>query len=64
MNHNVGSLDRIVRALAGIAMAGSAFVLPLPAALVLGATGGVLVLTALSARCPGYWLLGRSTCAR
>lgn len=66
MNHNVGSLDRTIRGIAGIAMASSAFVLPLPSpalGVALGATGGYLVLTALFGRCLGYRMMGRSTCA-
>ncbi len=66
MNHNVGSLDRTIRGIAGIAMASSAFVLPLPfpaLGVALGAMGGYLVLTALFGRCLGYRMMGRSTCA-
>ncbi len=65
MNHNVGNLDRLVRGIAGFAMAGSPLVLPLPGALGigLGMMGMYLVLTAVFGRCLGYRLLGRSTCA-
>lgn len=66
MNHNVGSPDRVLRAIAGVAMASSPFVLPLPSlalGVALGAVGGYLALTALVGRCLGYRLMGRSTCA-
>ena len=66
MNHNVGSLDRIMRVILGIAMASSAAVLQLPSpasAIGLGMMGGYLVLTAMFGRCVGYRLMGRSTCA-
>jgi phosphate/sulfate permease len=65
MNHNVGTSDRIVRALAGLGMmiAGVMAPLPLPVRFgVLAATGGYLVLTSLIGACLGYRLISRSTC--
>lgn len=65
MKRNVGSVDRWLRAFAGVALAALVLVVPMPLALqVLGvAQGGYLVLTALAGYCVGYRLLGRSTCA-
>lgn len=57
MTHNVGTIDRIVRATLGLACAGAALVSPwmlVPAVM--------LMFTALAGSCPGYRLLGRSTC--
>jgi hypothetical protein len=66
MNHNVGSLDRIIRLLAGAAMASSPFVLALPhpaISIIVALAGLTMVLTALTGHCPGYRLMGRSTCS-
>lgn len=67
---NVGSTDRTIRFIAGLAL----LLLPfLPAAaglfagmgmwrLAIAAVGGVLVLTAIFRFCPAYTLLGVRTC--
>ena len=64
MKHNVGSLDRILRLLLGIAMLVSIVVvhLSLPIASVIGVTGGYILLTGLAGSCLGYRMMGRSTC--
>ncbi len=72
MMSNVGSVDRAVRALAGILLLAVPFVPPLAAALaalgagiwVLPVVGAVLLLTALFRFCPAYVLLGIRTCPR
>jgi len=66
MKHNVGTPDRIVRALAGLAMLACSVMAPLPLLMrvgALGVTGGYLLLSALIGSCLGYRLIGRSTCA-
>lgn len=66
MKHNVGTLDRWVRAVAGLTMASLALMLPLSPLLRLaglGLPGGYLVISALAGTCLGYRMLGRSTCA-
>lgn len=68
---NVGSTDRIIRLVAGLALLLLPF-LPFAASLfagmgvlklVIAAIGGVLVLTALFRICPAYMLFGIRTCA-
>ncbi|MFA5521031.1 MAG: DUF2892 domain-containing protein [Castellaniella sp.] len=61
MQTNVGSLDRIARIVIGLIL------LSLPLWLDsswrwLGLVGIMPLITGLSGRCPGYRLLGRSTC--
>ena len=66
MKPNVGTPDRIVRALAGLGALIASVVAPLPLfarVAGLGATGGYLLLTSLIGSCLGYRLIGRSTCA-
>ncbi|MBJ3775989.1 YgaP family membrane protein [Acuticoccus mangrovi] len=65
---NLGTADRVIRAIVGIALLIAAFVAaPLAAgwphwvAIVVGA---VLVLTALISFCPAYRLFGIRTCRR
>ncbi|MFG1422311.1 YgaP family membrane protein [Roseixanthobacter liquoris] len=68
---NVGTVDRAVRALAGIILLILPFVPAAAGALagmgswiwVLPAIGAVLLLTALFRFCPAYTLLGIRTCA-
>ena len=65
MKHNVGTADRIARALAGLGLLVSSALAPLPLLLrvaVLGVTGGYLLMTSLVTSCLGYRLIGRSTC--
>lgn len=61
--HNVGTLDRIARAVIGIAVIVGAVVAPIPTAFRLfGGFGVALLWTALAGTCPGYKLLGVSSC--
>jgi hypothetical protein len=61
---NVGTLDRLARALAAALSVAAAFALPLslPWAIGLGGMGVYLLGTALVGSCLGYRLMGRSTC--
>jgi hypothetical protein len=66
MKHNVGNLDRVLRALGGAAMVATAGIAPLPFLVrvgAFGAMGGYLLFTAIAGTCLGYRLMGRSTCA-
>jgi hypothetical protein len=66
MKPNVGPSDRIIRALAGLALLLAGALAPLPTLVrfgVLAATGAYLVLTSLIGSCLGYRLMGKSTCA-
>lgn len=65
---NVGTADRVVRALVGLVLFTVAFVPAAAAGLgawiwVFPAVGAVLLLTALFRFCPAYTLLGIRTCA-
>jgi len=65
MKHNLGSPDRLLRALTGIAMLAGAFMAPVPLpvrVLVFGAMGVYLLITAVSGICFGYSVLHKSTC--
>jgi hypothetical protein len=61
---NVGTLDRIARALAAAVAVTAAFTLPVARgwAIGLGATGVYLLGTALAGSCLGYRLMGKSSC--
>ncbi len=59
MKKNVGSLDRVVRIIAGLAILSLAFVGPKSA---WGYLGIVPLATGLAGWCPPYSLLGISTC--
>jgi hypothetical protein len=63
MKHNVGTADRIVRGVLGLGLVTSSIVAP-PVPMVVGVLGGLLALTSLAGTCPGYRMLGRSTCPR
>ena len=65
MKHNVGTSDRVARAVAGLAMLACSVMAPLPLVVrggLLGALGGYLLLSALVGSCLGYSLIGKSTC--
>jgi hypothetical protein len=65
MNRNVGTSDRIARALGSVAMLVCGAIAPfspLVRITALALPGLYLLGTALAGRCPGYALLGRSTC--
>ena len=61
MTQNVGGIDRIIRAIAGIVLISLVFVGPKTA---WGWIGVVPLLTAILGWCPPYSLLGISTCPR
>jgi hypothetical protein len=61
MTTNVGSIDRILRIVAGIALLAFAFLSGSPYAWV-GYIGIVPILTAAIGWCPAYTLLGIKTC--
>lgn len=68
---NVGTVDRVLRALVGLALLAMPFIPAASVALagmgtwiwILPAVGAVLLLTALFRFCPAYRLLGIRTCA-
>lgn len=62
MNKNVGSIDRIVRIIAGIALLAFALVGPETGYNYLGFIGIVPLATALLGWCPAYTLFGIKTC--
>jgi len=61
MDHNVGTADRIIRIVLGIALLSLVFVLETKARW-LGLIGIIPVMTALMGWCPLYTLLGVRTC--
>lgn len=65
MKANVGSIDRILRIVVGIALIAWALgVLPGVAPSVWGWIGVVPLLTALVGFCPAYTLVGMNTCSK
>jgi len=64
MTKNVGTMDRMARAIGGGAMIASAALAPVSLPLLLGgvAMGGYLLATSLAGTCLGYLLMGKSTC--
>lgn len=64
MTKNLGTMDRVFRVLAGIAMLICSVMAPFPLAARggLGATGVYMLFTALAGTCLGYKMMGRSTC--
>ncbi len=60
---NVGKIDRIIRIIAGLALAAGAYKTGGPAALILGFAGVVAFLTGLLGWCGLYRLLGVNTCS-
>jgi uncharacterized membrane protein YecN with MAPEG domain len=67
MAKNVGSVDRVIRAVVGIALIAYAMS-NMPGAetwmVPAGIVGFVLLLTAIFSRCPAYMLLGLSSCKK
>jgi hypothetical protein len=59
MNRNVGSIDRAIRVVAGLALLSLTVVGPKTA---WGLVGLVPLVTALAGWCPAYTLLGIRTC--
>jgi hypothetical protein len=65
MRKNVGGTERFLRLIAAMGFFTCSVMAPLPWAVrvaTFGVLGCYMVLTAISARCLGYRLLGRSTC--
>lgn len=66
MKRNVGTADRVARAVGALGMAAGALATPLPATvrlLALALPAAYLLFTALAGTCFGYSLMGKSTCA-
>lgn len=61
MTTNVGSIDRALRIIVGIALIAMVFVGPQT---MLGWIGLVPLLTGLAGTCPAYSIFGINTCAR
>ena len=61
MKRNVGTLDRLVRIVIGLALLSLVFWLDSPWCW-LGLIGAMPVITGLAGRCPGYRLIGLTTC--
>jgi hypothetical protein len=61
MTTNVGTIDRVLRVILGLALIAFAFWSSMPYAWI-GYIGVVPVLTALLGTCPAYSMLGISTC--
>jgi hypothetical protein len=59
---NVGNVDRVIRLVAGLALAFGAYRASGPAVYVLYAASGIAVLTGLVGWCGLYTLLGVNTC--
>ena len=71
MTVNVGTVDRVLRLIIGIALIVWAFgilpqigAVPSPWSWIVGIVGAVLALTALIGSCPAYTMLGLSTCSK
>jgi hypothetical protein len=62
MNKNVGSIDRILRIIAGIALLAFALIGPETGYNYLGYIGIIPLGTALLGWCPAYTLFGIKTC--
>jgi hypothetical protein len=66
VNRNVGSRDRWLRTIAAIPLLACSVMAPLPLAarlVAFAAPAAFLLITGLTGFCPGYKVLGRSTCA-
>lgn len=61
MKKNIGSIERIIRAVVGIVLISQVFVGPVGPA-IWGWIGVVPLVTALMGWCPPYAMLGISTC--
>ena len=65
MKKNVGTSDRLARALGGASLMTCSFLAPLPLAVrmaVFGTMGVYLLMTALVGTCAAYALSGKSSC--
>ena len=63
MSKNVGTIDRVVRVVIGLALIALLF-LAEGSIRWLGLAGAVLLVTGVFSFCPAYRLVGLSTCAR
>jgi len=63
MKINVGNFDRLVRVIVGLVLLSLPLWLDAPWRW-LGLIGIMPLITGLSGRCPGYRLIGRSTCPK
>jgi hypothetical protein len=66
MKKNLGTSDRLVRALGGASLLTCSFLAPLPLPVrvaVFGVMGAYFLMTALIGTCAGYALMSKSTCA-
>lgn len=66
MKKNVGTSDRLVRALGAASLLTCSFLAPLPLPVrvaVFGVMGAYCLMTSLIGTCAGYALMGKSTCA-
>lgn len=61
MEINVGNTDRIIRIIVGLGLASLLFLLEGNARW-FGLIGIALLATALTRRCPAYWMLGLNSC--
>ena len=59
---NVGNADRIIRVVAGAALAYGAYIAAGPAVYILGAAAAVALITGLIGWCGLYTLVGINTC--
>ena len=59
---NVGNADRIIRVVAGAALAYGAYIAAGPAVYILGAAAAVALITGLVGWCGLYTLVGINTC--
>jgi len=71
MTVNVGTVDRMLRLIIGLALIAWAAgilpqigVVPSPLSWIIGIIGAVLALTALVGNCPAHALLGINTCGK
>lgn len=65
MKRNVGSSDRLFRALGALALLTCSVMAPLPLLVrvgMFGALGAYLMFTALAGTCFGYAIMGKSSC--
>ena len=62
MNRNVGSMDRIVRVVFGLALVIGGIYVAGTAGIILGVVGLIPLFTGLAGRCPAYALFKINTC--
>lgn len=62
ITRNVGNADRVIRVIAGLALAFAACKSAGPAALIMGAAAAMAIMTGLIGWCGIYKVLGINTC--